>query len=144
VSPYPPGLYFEGDYSWLTLKITNFGETPAEIVDIVVHWIEELPEVPNVKREEGEEESFFGAFLVKSDWIIHNMRSRSFSNIRKIWDREIDIFVYGHVDYIDMFKKRHRFGFARYLGYEPSDKRENYRTEQEFQERNNLWFVSKS
>lgn len=42
-----------------------------------------------------------------------------------------------------MFEKRHRFGFARGYGYEVSDKRKDYESDQEFQERNNLVFVAK-
>jgi hypothetical protein len=58
-------------------------------------------------------------------------------------DHQSDLYLIGYVDYTDQFKKRHRAGYARV--YRPAvDDRGGYKTDAEFEARNNLAFVTQA
>ena len=133
----------------VNLEIKNYGQTPARITDVIVlsKFLkdgESLPKDPHYTRTEGE--AFPGAFLVKEDHFFRlftdhpNLRAIAALGSPDIKSGSRQYFVYGYVDYIDMFGQRHRGGFARV--YEPRvDRRDAYPSEEAFAERCNLIFM---
>ena len=110
-----PGLEFEEvrmdrRYGKVTVKVTNHGRTPATITDAVVgltslEWGEPLPEpFPYMKSEEPRARQ---AFLAPAEWFSFVVgRDFAYPGNRQIW-------IFGHVDYVDIFGQRHRNGWAR-------------------------------
>ena len=100
-----------------TFKLTNFGETPARITDVVLGKIllegnAPLPTIPNYS---GLDRKPMKAFLVRNEDLffirhfpLEGINDDLTREVRKLW------FV-GYVDYIDKFGERHRSGYASYF-----------------------------
>lgn len=103
----------------LALSLKNFGETPATITEFVLdHKVVNhgdplpiYPKYPVPKRKtriflvRGQEYTTYWTFTVLSE------------ELRSIDVQEMDLCIYGYVDYIDQFGTRHRAGYARH--YDP-------------------------
>jgi hypothetical protein len=143
ISHTPPGLVIEGNSGWITVRVRNFGRTPATVTDVLLKTItlpkdDRLPDVPNYERKNREARKIPKGFLVSNDELFYGeayeVHERIKSGALKFW------FI-GYVDYIDQFGQRHRGGYAR-LYDPPSDDPLRYEgDDRAFKERNNLRFV---
>ena len=130
---------------YIGIEIKNFGQTPADITNIVLRPIVISPHnapLPAQPDYSGDGTLFPKAFLVSQDWfsIFHVFRiAKSEIDAIKIWDA--DLYVIGYVDYIDKFGARHRGGYARKYTYARDD-RKAYASDDEFAQRSNLIFVT--
>jgi hypothetical protein len=134
----------------INLEIKNYGHTPARITDLIVlsKFLkdgESLPNDPDYKS--AQKYTFPGAFLVKEDHFFYlfsdqaNRQAIASLDHSKIKNGGGQYFIYGYVDYIDMFGQRHRGGFARV--YEPRiDRRDIYSSDEDFAGRCNLVFMA--
>jgi hypothetical protein len=123
-----PGVVFETDgLFYLTVRIKNYGRTPAKVTDTFLNPVillpsEKLPPKPNYSRDTGNLESP-KAFLVSNDYFIVTEYFDTKEQILAIQEGTAILYVIGYVDYVDAFKKRHRGGYAR--RYVLSDKINN-------------------
>ena len=147
ISYSPPGLNHSmasGDF-WLNLQIANFGRTPATITEVAIkHQClgagQRLPDVPDYS------ESYLrptGAFLVTNDvvtiaatgpFISSNFREDEITEAVKLG--RVRFVIFGYVDYIDVFGKGHRAGYAREFNYTM-----DWEGRSDYAQRNNLVFV---
>ncbi len=122
-----PGLiWFDvgGDFL-LEMKVENFGNTPADVTDVLLRPIvldaaETLPRSPPYERQ-GTEESFHTC-LVKRDYFLYRRPEPLTTSCHDdiIAGRKV-LYVFGYVDYVDKFGQRHRSGYARrYIPYATS------------------------
>ena len=113
----PSGLFT------MTVKIKNFGRTPAKVTDILLRPRilangELLPEIPDYSR--AREQKSLHAFLVtEEDFIYNNPEAFSMGeqNVPDVDNGTKKLYVFGYVDYIDAFEQRHRAGYA--MVYKP-------------------------
>ena len=99
-----------------------------------------LSEVPNYYVRKRQEPT--RAFLVTGEVFTRYERSLRIEPavIPAVKDETVKLMLYGYVDYIDVFGKRHRSGYAR--DYSPKrDNRADYPYDEEFETRNNLVFM---
>ncbi len=117
-----PGITWfgmEGGFT-LEMKVENFGNTPADVTDVLLRPIilkdgELLPNIPNYERQRTI--NSFHTFLVKGDYFFYSnpelLSVGSSDERNKIISGEKILYVFGYVDYIDKFGTRHRSGYAR-------------------------------
>jgi hypothetical protein len=150
ISHLPPGLSFEsGDgtvFASINLEIKNHGRTPARITKVRIKSRHFLPADPMpVEADYGDaiDPNATEQFLVTGDYFYSGGTLPLDRGYYDLISRGIEIlWVYGYVDYIDIFGQRHRAGYARY--FDPSlDNQSRYRTEEEFLKRSNLPFVGR-
>ena len=150
MSHLPPGLIFgpEARAYWIAIRIENFGRTPARITATVIKTQyfppgESPPSLPDYSRGV---EQLGGAFMVPHDNVGQTI-SGMFGSSR-IEEAVIEEavragrgrwLVFGYVDYIDKFGKRHRAGYAREYNKELDDP-SRYSAE-DYPKRSNLSFV---
>jgi hypothetical protein len=113
----PPGVSFSSpDKFILQVQIKNSGQTPAQVTDAILKRMilspdEELPGTPDYTSDDLETTQ---AFLVAHDKIF---AIRNLPITDKEWARvragAAKLYVYGYVDYVDVFGGRHRGGYAR-------------------------------
>ena len=133
MSHLPPGL----DTETLTIRIRvkNFGKTPARVTDLLIKPLvltdgtTSLPD-PDYSVSEKEIGESKQAFLVTNDKIFVTRKlPLSPADLAAIKDGLRSLYVYGYVDYIDAFKRRHRGGYGRVfvpsLDTGPPQKRNN-------------------
>ena len=126
------------------LKITNHGETPAQITDIVIHYkildgLQLLPDVPDYGS--AKKYRFSHAFLVRGESISYNFSE--YISDDTIIDLQVGnkiLSIYGYVDYIDAFNRSHRGGFGQNYYYF-NDNRNHYTDDVAYIHRNNLTFL---
>jgi hypothetical protein len=117
-----PGLDWRGSNGAfsIAMEIRNFGNTPANVTDIVLRQIllpdgTPLPPVPDYTRQR--DKASFHAFLVKDEsFVYENPQPFSVGSAVKeqeVLDSVTSLYVFGFVDYIDKFGVRHRSGYAR-------------------------------
>jgi hypothetical protein len=122
-----PGVVFDTEgLSSLTIKIKNYGRTPAKVTDTLLKPVilppsEKLPPKPNYIREKENLESP-KAFLVRDDYFIVTEYFDTKEQLA-IQEGPAILYLIGYVDYVDAFDRRHRGGYAR--KYVPSDKINN-------------------
>ena len=113
-----PGVVFETEgLFYLTIKIKNYGRTPAKVTDTLLKPVilppgEKLPPKPNYIRDRENLESP-KAFLVRDDYFIVTEYFDTKEQILAIQDGTAILYLIGYVDYVDAFDKRHRGGYAR-------------------------------
>ena len=144
-----PGFVFvsKNPFAWLTSQIKNYGNTPGEITDAlmsiaILPSLEALPDVPPYARAENHPVGS-QAFLVSGEELgipfpfrIGRQAISEIENATKL------LFVFGYVDYVDAFKAPRRAGYGRI--YAPqNDIRANFRSNEDFEGRNNLVYISK-
>jgi hypothetical protein len=142
VFPEPPGLEFDDErgFIFLSLKIENFGETPAEVTDIVIDSAKKWPETTSIAQKDKKDTP--RAFLLRGDYFLYPQRiALNPPDVTAIANGQIVFFVYGHIDYIDSFKKRYRTGFARAYDHTVPELRRSYKSDDEYNKRYNLSFV---
>jgi hypothetical protein len=130
---------------WFQLAIKNFGRTPATVTDVLLNHLvlpkgSQLPDKPSYKRQDA---TIPKAFLVANDEMFFQRFYQITSDeMIAVADHQSDLYLIGYVDYTDQFRRSHRAGYARV--YRPAvDDRNSYRTDAEFEARNNLIFVDK-
>ena len=113
-----PGVVFETEgLFYLTIKIKNYGRTPAKVTDALLKPVilppgEKLPPRPNYIRDRENLESP-KAFLVRDDYFIVVEYFDTKEQILAIQKGTAILYLIGYVDYVDAFDKRHRGGYAR-------------------------------
>jgi hypothetical protein len=126
-----PGVVFETEgLFYLTIKVKNYGRTPAKVTDTLLKPVilppgEKLPPKPNYIRDRKNLESS-KAFLVCNDYFIvteYFDTKEQILAILAIQEGTAILYLIGYVDYLDAFNKRHRGGYAR--KYVLSDKINN-------------------
>lgn len=124
-----PGVVFETEgKSSLTIKIKNYGRTPAKVTDTLLKPVilppsEKLPPKPNYMRDREENLESPKAFLVRDDCFIVTEYFDTKEQTVAIQEGTAILYLIGYVDYVDAFDKRHRGGYAR--KYVLSDKINN-------------------
>lgn len=136
MSHVPPGLIFQENQTvnWceVTVKVENGGRTPAKVTDVrltawVRAWEDPLPPIPDIREQAVD--SAPNGFLLPGDYFYV---TRTFPLGKKGSPNprtgDVRLCIFGLIDYIDAFEKRHRAGYARQF----EDEREN-----------NLFFVDR-
>jgi hypothetical protein len=122
----PPGITFSDNAPILcTLQIRNFGETPAHVTDVVMKAEitpigQLLPYPPDYTG--ATKYPCSNAFLVRNDSLSYRFTDKTLptEELLSIESSVNTISLYGYVDYIDSFGKRHRGGFGQNY-YAPND-----------------------
>lgn len=125
----PPGLIVEAasGICMVTLQIKNFGSTPAEVIDVCITWRllpnnESLSDEPDYDLDRNRK--ILRAFLVTQSEFFHTYSFSIGDNIYPdVESGKLRLWVYGYVDYTDMFGKSHRAGYGRV--YLPRETRNN-------------------
>jgi hypothetical protein len=117
----PPGLIVHEQHGIcnVNMEVKNYGKTPARITNVIVKSITlpdnaKLPDVPDYAVDQHWVPTT--AFLVANDGFLFT-RSFSVPELWKVKTRQLAMYVFGYVDYIDKFWRRHRSGYGR--GYGP-------------------------
>jgi len=145
----PPGVEFhrtsEGQ-SWLTvgLSVKNWGKTPARVVKAVICYrctpgIEMLPKMP--VYDENAVHAQVQSFLVTNDFAGYLYeRLIPTEHVIAVKEGRSNLWVYGHVEYLDMFDVLHVAGYGTF--YVPEyDEPARYGPGQ-FEKRSNLVFIT--
>lgn len=127
----PPGLHFDPDgkghpgFLGAILVITNHGRTPARVIGTSVgfHVFPLLPEnsLPTAPPYRSEDQIPVEFFLMPTGKFFQgNPRVHLLTDeqLRDIQDGQLGLWLLGYVDYIDIFERPHRGGYAR--RYEPA------------------------
>jgi hypothetical protein len=140
-----PGVQFASGSWFVTSKTINYGRTPADVTDIHVTRLilpigDNLPVDPPYNRGQGNRQAP-RAFLVTQDRVFTGFGGPlSDSELSEIRAGFVRLYIFGYVDYVDRFKKRHRAGYARM--YQPGiDIRQPGQSLESFAKRTNLVFV---
>ena len=145
----PPGVEFhvtsEGQ-SWLTvgLSVKNWGKTPARVVKAVICYrctpgIEMLPEKP--VYDENAVHAQVQAFLVTNDFTGYVYERRiPTQQVIDVKEGRSNLWVYGHVEYLDIFDVLHVAGYGTFYVPEYDDPA-RYGPRQ-FEKRSNLVFIT--
>lgn len=145
----PPGVEFhvtsEGQ-SWLTvgLSVKNWGKTPTRVVKAVICYrctpgIEMLPEKP--VYDENAVHAQVQAFLVTNDFTGYVYERRiPTQQVIDVKEGRSNLWVYGHVEYLDIFDVLHVAGYGTFYVPEYDDPA-RYGPGQ-FQKRSNLVFIT--
>jgi hypothetical protein len=126
------------------IEIKNHGRTPARITDALIKFLplptgEHLPEQPNYDDALPREQAKF--FLVAGDLFIFQggYLIEGWASVRSL--KTVTLYVYGYVDYIDKFGRRHRAGYGRV--FDPAlDNPSMYEGNVLPADRSNLGFIS--
>lgn len=157
MSHFRPGLTFKQNGQTcqviIQVKIRNFGRTPATVTDVLLNIKrlpanEALPVTPSYEIRPNHQP--IRAFLVAEDefvkmdrhgWVNIPFPGWTMTNIEDL-KGQVQLLVYGYVDYIDQFGCRHRSGYA--MRYEPDlDDLTTYERDGEaFDRRDNLIFMT--
>lgn len=152
MSHYPPGLNIEdaSGMCWVKLQVKNFGHTPARVIDAFV-TVKVLPNNEPISANPVYKTnlitSVYRVFLVTGDEATYyptpfNIGPSSVSDLRS---GALNLWLIGHVDYLDMFGRQYRAGYARMYRYEV-DMRALYPNggigDEAYANRNNLVFVT--
>lgn len=108
-----PGLKkIEGESSVVSVKARNMGRTPAQVTDIHIDFALLDYGVPLPKRypfRPMKRESFPNGILMPNEWLNHAIHVKTKEALvpgKQLW-------FFGEVDYIDVFGRRWRGGYAR-------------------------------
>lgn len=145
MSHLPPGLAYNqmGETS-VRMRVKNFGKTPARIIDVLVEFkcfddIASIPDNPPI-IETGSQVS---AFLVEGDELFTGKQhSLGSPVIDKVQGGKITVLVWGYIDYLDAFDRRHRAGYGRVYNW-TSDVEYDSVSHEDFKKRSNLDYVAK-
>ncbi len=136
ISHKPPGLdlQFADGHAKVVIEVKNFGRTPATVTAVhleLQRFEDENPPPDQPVYCPDKLHSKSGSFLVTNGSFFRGQ-------ILPIpgGDKRGDLWLFGYVDYVDVFDQRHRGGYARV--YTPGSDDPSIPAE----ERNNLVFVS--
>ena len=145
----PPGIDVKVNTGllYINMGIKNFGNTPANITDIMFKVVVMSPKnapLPTIPDYSSDRTVFPKAFLVSQEefFIFHILRIAP-EEIISVRDWSADLYIIGFVDYIDKFGDRHRGGYARKYAVGRDD-RPSYEFDEQFAKRNNLIFVTEA
>jgi hypothetical protein len=145
----PPGVEFhvtsEGQ-SWLTvgLSVKNWGKTPARVVKAVICYrctpgIETLPEKP--VYDENAVHGQVQSFLVTNDFAGYTYeRLIPRQQVNEVKEGRSNLWVYGHVEYLDIFDELHVAGYGAF--YVPEYDEPAHYGPGRFEKRSNLVFIT--
>ena len=99
----------------MTVKVKNFGRTPARITDVILTYklllsTEPLPTAPDYSATPALQP--LQAFLVTEDELFFSRTFALGPQNNDLEDGTKRLWLYGYVDYIDTFGERHRAGYA--------------------------------
>ncbi|MCH9054139.1 MAG: hypothetical protein IIA72_24380 [Proteobacteria bacterium] len=118
---YGEGLFIDraSNTAKVVIEVKNFGRTPANVIGLCLCWDvlpkgQPLPAKPNY-RPPKDTHIPTTAFLVAGDFFYAWRKFEKIpdEHLDKIEARDMTAFVYGYVDYIDIFGQCHRGGYAR-------------------------------
>jgi hypothetical protein len=116
MSHMPPGLVFttDGRVS-VTIRVQNFGRTPATVTDVNVTPFAlrtnlPLPLTPTYRGTHVFPST--RAFLVADDHIF-TTQSFPLPEFQQVMVGQLRLYLFGYVDYVDAFGQRHRGGYGR-------------------------------
>ena len=140
----PPGLDIDPNGLCLVRVIaTNSGRTPARVTDLRLKLESlpnnvRLPAIPNYQRQD--QGLTAKGFLVANDEFSHGeMFRKNPINVASVKAGTERVWLYGYVDYIDVFGQRHRGGYMRVYA-SGRDDRAKYLSGRHYMTRNNLVF----
>ncbi|MBE3039270.1 MAG: hypothetical protein IMZ62_10720 [Chloroflexi bacterium] len=142
-----PGAATTRDIS-VSVKIANRGNTPATVTATsLTFWISNEP-LPDTPPYADNAKPIRVSLVRDSSFHIFENLSMDTSGIEDIsTSSTLKLYVFGYVDYLDKFGRRHRAGYARV--YSPSADRESSYVEgrsifgrRKFADRNNLPFIT--
>jgi hypothetical protein len=143
-----PGVDFDGvkPAVRISIEVKNFGRTPARLLDTIFKYKIlpsgiSLPEQPDYSG--GQCAKLATAFLVTDDYFYHHLKTSPLTpaQLRELRAGRMSLYVYGYVDYVDTFGKRHRSGYGRV--YDPKkDIRLANLTDEQYANRNNLVYFT--
>jgi hypothetical protein len=126
-SPTFPGVSLgTGGEIRISLEIRNHGSTPARVNDVVMTADilptgEALPEIPRYRRSH---KNISTAFLVSNDYFfVNGLMYLDAAHVTEASQGKKQLFIFGYVDYIDLFEQRHLGGFARRYNHSASIRR---------------------
>lgn len=144
----PPGVQFNdsayGEF-WVSIHLKNYGQTPATAIECVICHAclpsgEKLPAHPNYDVPTAQR-SQLQAFLVRDDYAGYAYESRfPPQHLISVKNGSYKLWVYGYIEYVDMFQRRHVAGYGRM--YDHRLDIEALYPEGEFPKRSNLVFVT--
>lgn len=108
-----PGIERLDDQSSVVkIEVKNWGRTPAHITDVIIGFKKldfgtPLP-IP-YPYSDAQRESFPNGFLVPNELLYVDRHVTT----RQVSDTSKQLWIFGHVDYIDIFDRRWRGGYAR-------------------------------
>jgi hypothetical protein len=117
-----PGAKFEAPGFSLQVQVKNAGRTPASIIDLLLKYAvvepgEALPAVPDYSTTEPHETQEL--FIASGEPVfVGRTFAMTDEQVRRVKDGSLGLYVYGYVDYLDVFNKAHKSGYARI--YDPS------------------------
>jgi hypothetical protein len=140
----PPGINWESPLlgnGVVTLRVKNFGKTPADISDAYVEAIvrteDTIERLPPYNPEARVNRLPVRGFLVdKDEFFFDSPVNITPTQRASIEAKKAVLIIFGYVDYIDKFGQRQRGGYARM--YDPVVDREAFRTSEDRAKRNNL------
>ena len=103
----------------IVIEVKNFGRTPADVINVALCWRvmpegQAAPIIPQYPKPENAVGPTAG-FLVTNDLFLvwKTFDGISDDQFDKINTGDERLWIYGYVDYIDVFGQWHRGGFAR-------------------------------
>ena len=111
-----PGVVWGNDEGHIEVRIgiKNNGRTPAVVSDVMLDCCVLENGAALVERSMPVSETARSAFLVPGDSLPWNRNLRiAEDTLNRVKNGSKTLWIYGYVDYFDVFKRRHRYGFAR-------------------------------
>ena len=103
----------------IVIEVKNFGRTPANVINVALCWWvmpkdQAAPIIPQYPKPENTDGPTAG-FLVANDLFLvwKAFDGISDDHLDRINTGDETLWIYGYVDYIDVFGQWHRGGFAR-------------------------------
>ncbi len=103
----------------IVIKVRNSGQTPANVTNVDICWLvvpkgQAAPNIPNYPPPEKTDGTTTG-FLVENDSFLvwKTFDGISGDHFDRIDTGDERLWIYGYVDYIDVFEQWHRGGYAR-------------------------------
>ena len=113
----------------IVIEVRNSGQTPADVINVALCWLvmpegQAAPIIPKYPKPENAIGPTAG-FLVANDLFLvwKTFDGISDDQFDKINTGDERLWIYGYVDYIDVFGQWHRGGFAR--KYDPGRAQNN-------------------
>lgn len=142
----PPGVQVDSSTYYVVMQIKNWGDTPARITETLVKFDirqkdDPPPSTPDYKTNHPTPS--IQAFLVRDEEIFYAPGiSITIDDVVPIRSEQKTLWIYGYVDYIDIFGVEHRAGYGRY--YSPVFDVQGFETDEEFANRNNMFTMEGS
>ncbi|HXP29955.1 MAG TPA: hypothetical protein VN832_02615 [Stellaceae bacterium] len=129
ISHCPPGLTIDAENGTVKVvfRIENSGRTPADVTNVCL-YLRVVPAGSKIPPYASPQDPPVPAFLVVGDKIFyHREFGISGPEINHVFGATARLFVYGYVDYTDVFGQAHRGGYGRI--YDPVSEDLGFTTE---------------